>query len=120
MFSSVLSHLGLRNCCCSNLNLSCLSSGWSLDSCLAACVLPMGSRSLLTWYDDVSSKGLVADLGTGIRIIDIFDNKTAPLVLIYPEAAPAVSLSLIKYSCHFDTVCQELVNRAAPALKQVF
>ena len=67
----------------------------------------MGSKSLLTWYDDVSAKGLVAALGTGIRIMDISDNKTPPLVLIYPEAAPEVSLTLIKYGCHFDTVCQE-------------
>ena len=44
--------------------------------------------------------------------MDISDNKTAPLVLIYPEAAPEVSLTLIKCGCHFDTVCQELVNRA--------
>ena len=67
----------------------------------------MGGRSLLTCHDDVSIKGLVAAVGTGIKILDISDNKSAPLVLIYPEAAPEVSLTLIKYGCHFDAVCQE-------------
>lgn len=87
------------------LNLSCVCSGWSLDDCLACCVLPLGSiDNVVRWYDDASTKGLVAALGTAITIFDISDNKKAPLVLTYPEAAPEVSLSLIKYGCHFDMV----------------
>ena len=82
----------------------CLCSGWGLDQCLTTCVLPLGSEDLLTWYDDLSTKGLVAALGTGIEIVDISDNKLAPLVLIYPEGAPQVALSLVKYGCHFDMV----------------
>ena len=89
----------------SSLNFSCLCSGWSLNDCLACCVLPLGSDgNLIAWYDDASTKGLVAALGTAFRIFDISGNKKAPLVLIYPEAAPEVSVSLIKYGCHFDMV----------------
>lgn len=66
-------------------------------------ILPLGGRNQHKWYDDMSTKGLVAALDIGIRVFDI-NAEDAPLTLTYPEGASEVSVNLIKHGAHYDIV----------------
>lgn len=78
--------------------------GWSLEQCLVHCVLPLGGKNIVRWYDDLSSKGLVTALRIGIQLVDVSPNKEAPLKLNYPDAIAEsrIALKIVQYGVHYD------------------
>ena len=102
------SHLGLPlqlcGIVCTEVSLiEYLCSAWDLEKCLTSCVLPLGGKNMLTWFDEFSVKGLAAALGIGIRLYNISCGNRGPMQLTYPADSEA-SFNLIKHGVHYDLV----------------
>ena len=85
----------------------CFCRHWTLTDFLVYAVLPLAtSTSNRTWYDDISSSGLVTALDVGIRVMDVSGNRLEPLCWQNETdtTTHTHAMKLLRHGVHYDLV----------------